>query len=81
MCVCVCVCVCGGGGCVCAKMYIPSFREACNLIKGTNFFCLTVEPPLPLLFLIFFAGSPITVTSCPFGRPRLCTIGGMLIPV
>ena len=60
--------------------HIPSsLREVCNLMKGSGFLLLSVDWALLTLFFAFFAGRPITVTSWPFGRPRLRRIGGMLI--
>ena len=42
-----------------------SFKEVYNLRNSTSFSLFAAKSPPPLLD--FFAGSPITVTSCPFG--------------
>ena len=48
--------------------------DVCNLRNGFN-----LEPAVKLNF--FFLGSPITVTSLPFGRPRLRITGGIEISI
>ena len=52
-----------------------SFEEVCNLMNGTSFSLFAAELPPPLPLLCFLAGSAITVTSCPLGRPL---VGGMV---
>ena len=62
----------------CTHRIPSSLREVCNLMKGSGLLLLSVDW-LPLTpFFTFFAGSPTTVTSWPFGRPRLRRIGGVL---
>ena len=62
-----------------AKMDSSHTLKVCNLMKGRGFLLLSVDWAPLTLFFTFFVGRPITVTSWPFGRPRLWRIGGMLI--
>lgn len=53
-----------------------SLTDVCSLMNG----CSLGLFDSVVLFFCFFAGRPITVTSCPLGRPRFLTVGGMMMP-